>query len=43
MSSMSYGKDGQRDYGFACVDKKVDNWYYCRGGNACDSKKVNIQ
>ena len=43
MSSMSYGKEGQRDYGFACVDKKVDNWYYCRGGNACDSNKVNIQ
>lgn len=43
MSSMSYGKDGQKDYGFACIDKKIDNWYYCRGGNACDSKKVNIQ
>ena len=40
MSAMSYGKDGESNYGFACVDNSLSDWYYCRGGNACDFNKI---
>lgn len=43
MSAMSYGKDGEANYGFACVDNSLNDWYYCRGGNACDFKKIKTK
>lgn len=35
-----YGKEGLKDYGFVCMDNNVNKWFYCRGGNACDYKKL---
>lgn len=43
MISQNYGSSGQKDYGFACVDKKINNWFYCRGGNACKPTNLKIK
>lgn len=40
MITQNYGTTGQKDYGFACVNKDINKWFYCRGGNACDHSKI---